>query len=82
MVKKIRIIEDDPTTDEISDDEFKAKILEYLHAIDWKLWEMLKIQQAEQPTEEAAVTAKPKNRTLPKNIKPIIVVNDDDPEEE
>jgi hypothetical protein len=46
MVKKIRLIEDEKTADELDQAEYQAKMLEYQQAIDWKLWEMLKISQA------------------------------------
>lgn len=46
MVKKIRLVEDDTTADELDTQEYQAKMLEFQQAIDWKLWEILKISQA------------------------------------
>jgi hypothetical protein len=45
MAKRIKIIDDD--TEELVDTtEFQHKLLEFMKAIDWKLWELLKIEQA------------------------------------
>lgn len=56
MVKKIRLIDDEPveiengeesTTEPLATGGFTAaereKILEYANAIDWKLWEIMKL---------------------------------------
>ena len=56
MVKKIRLIDDEPveiengeesTTAPLATGGFTAaereKILEYAHSIDWKLWEIMKL---------------------------------------
>lgn len=40
MVKKIRLVEDEITDDELDTQEFQTKMLEYQHAMDWKLWEI------------------------------------------
>lgn len=79
MVKKIRLIEDETSAEDLDNEEFKAKVLEYMQAIDWKLWEMLKIEQkraereglVEQETTEPART---KSKT---KVKPIIVDEDE-----
>lgn len=46
MVKKIKIIEEEKTLEELTTISFQEKLLEYLQAIDWKLWELMKIEQA------------------------------------
>lgn len=46
MAKKIRVIEEEQTEEELSTQEFQSKMLEYMHTMDWKLWEMLKIMQS------------------------------------
>ena len=64
MAKKIRLIDDE--TDEASsvaektsgikmeaDDQFVAKqLLKYLEAIDWKLWEILKLMKNNLPEDK------------------------------
>ena len=64
MAKKIRLIDDE--TDETSsvaektsgikmeaDDQFVAKqLLKYLEAIDWKLWEILKLMKNNLPEDK------------------------------
>ena len=57
MTKKIRLIDDAPngipapTTDEatinaeVSQDLTVTQLMKYLEAIDWKLWELLKIMK-------------------------------------
>lgn len=80
MVKKIRLIEEEETTEELDAKEFQTKLLDYLQAIDWKLWEMLKIEQAREDRdgfgETEEVKPKPKRKRKP-TIKPIIVDEDD-----
>jgi hypothetical protein len=84
MVKKIRVVEEERTEEELSTEEFQAKMLEYMHTMDWKLWEMLKLMRThletdnEQPdvaedVEEVVVETK-KKKTGPK---PVIVDEDD-----
>lgn len=46
MTKKIRLIEEEEETVDLTDVEFQKKVFDYFQAMDWKLWEMLKIQQA------------------------------------
>lgn len=79
MVKKIKLIEEQPDIDELEEKDYQAKMLEYMQAIDWKLWEMLKLYQAwadregiteNKAVEVPAVSVKPRTKT---NIKPIIV---------
>jgi hypothetical protein len=55
MTKKIRLTEDEPTVEEVTleptqspaaaDDIVVRQLMKYLEAIDWKLWELLKIQK-------------------------------------
>lgn len=44
MVKKIRVI-DEPTVDEITEEEFRKNIMEIAKSADWKLWELLQTMQ-------------------------------------
>lgn len=44
MVKKIRVIEE-PTVDEITEEEFRKNIMEIAKSADWKLWELLQTMQ-------------------------------------
>jgi hypothetical protein len=46
MVKKIKYIEQEKSQDELEEEDFRAKLLEYQKSMDWKLWEMHKIAQA------------------------------------
>ena len=48
MTKKIRLIdeEDQATTGSVSSVD-NEKLMQFLEAIDWKLWEMLKIMKAQ-----------------------------------
>lgn len=65
MTKKIRLTEDEPTVvEEVTlepttapagaDDIVVRQLMKYLEAIDWKLWELLKIQKklADEKDEE------------------------------
>ena len=45
MVKKIRVIEEEPSIDAMDEQAYRKQMLGYQQAIDWKLWEMLKIMQ-------------------------------------
>lgn len=82
MVKKIRVIEEEKTDEELDAQEFQARMLEYMQAMDWKLWEMLKVVQkfAEDngyaDPEETPVEVKTKKKST--KIKPVIVDEDDD----
>ena len=44
MVKKIRVIEE-PTVDEISEEDYRKTIMEIAKSADWKLWELLQTMQ-------------------------------------
>lgn len=44
MVKKIRILEE-PSVDELSEDDFRKNIMEIAKSADWKLWELLQTMQ-------------------------------------
>jgi len=46
MVKKIRLIDDNEQNQENTQTEFQTVLLETLKSMDWKLWEILKIEQA------------------------------------
>jgi hypothetical protein len=65
MTKKIRLIDDAPTASipeatpdeatinaEVSQDLTVTQLMKYLEAIDWKLWEMLKIMKKKEAEEE------------------------------
>jgi len=64
MTKKIRLIDDapsgipTPTTDEatinaeVSQDLTVTQLMKYLEAIDWKLWEMLKIMKKKEEEDK------------------------------
>ena len=65
MTKKIRLIDDAPTasipeatTDEatinaeVSQDLTVTQLMKYLEAIDWKLWEMLKMMKADREEDK------------------------------
>lgn len=55
MTKKIRLTEDEPNVEEVTleptqspagvEDIVVRQLMKYLEAIDWKLWEILKIQK-------------------------------------
>ncbi len=88
MVKKIRVVEEDRTEEELNNEEFQAKMLEYMHTMDWKLWEMLKLMKAhldtetEQPdtnedSDEDAEEVIIETKTKKKGPRPIIVDEDD-----
>lgn len=44
MVKKIRVI-DEPTIDEVTEEEFRKNMMEIAKSADWKLWELLQTMQ-------------------------------------
>ena len=64
MTKKIRLTDDGPNVEEVtlesteapagSNDLVVRQLMKYLEAIDWKLWELLKIQKklADEKDEE------------------------------
>lgn len=58
MVKKIRVIDEEVDPVELDKKDFEQKLLNYLQAIDWKLWELLKLEQAK--AGNTAAQAKPK----------------------
>tara|TARA_R110000851_G_scaffold97891_1_gene211902 strand:+ start:4700 stop:4930 length:231 start_codon:yes stop_codon:yes gene_type:complete len=57
MVSKIIVYdEEDPVEDETVDTAtFQTQMLEYMQAMDWKLWELLKIEQARAAKEDLPV---------------------------
>ena len=71
MTKKIRLIDDSATIPVAADtigvtpdaapaniDDVAAKqLMKYLEAIDWKLWEMLKLMKADMETKSAIAEA-------------------------
>jgi hypothetical protein len=82
MVKKIRIIEEQPQEEDLNPvDTYETKMLKYQQAIDWKMWEVLKIAQA-WAEREGLNTEPPDNfdeeETVISNVKSIIVDEDDD----
>lgn len=63
MTKKIRLMDEEAKTSEpgvadapvdgaVADDVYKKQLMKYLEAIDWKLWEMLKLMRAESEEKE------------------------------
>lgn len=75
MVKKIRIEEEDSVTDsELDNKDFQEQMLEYMQALDWKLWEILKIYQ-----EWALQNGYSKDEeNLPRKREPIESIDEDD----
>jgi hypothetical protein len=71
MVKKIRVVEEQSSAEEMDKDDFQKKLLEYLHQIDWKLWELLKIEQARNGdvTLQDAPVAETKKKSTFKSIR-------------
>ena len=59
MTKKIRLIDEPATTqtpaksNNVTDDMVVKQLMKYLEAIDWKLWEMLKLMKADRDDAEA-----------------------------
>lgn len=48
MTKKIRLIDEEPTTTvKVEESVDSEKLMGFLEAIDWKLWEMLKLMKAQ-----------------------------------
>jgi hypothetical protein len=86
MVKKIRLIEEEPTMDALDEQAYRRQMLEYQQAIDWKLWEMLKIMQGTvTPTPDAVPTdSTPTSNTKTKTPRKVgnkgkaVIVTDDD----
>src|SRR6056297_36117 len=46
MVKKIKLVEEEQSADELDQMEHKEKMLELLNSMDWKMWEMYNILRA------------------------------------
>lgn len=46
MVKKIKYIEEEVTPEDMDQADYQTKMLEYMHSMDWKMWEMFQIVQA------------------------------------
>jgi hypothetical protein len=62
MVKKIQIVEhEEATATEMDTADFQQQLIELLTAIDWKLWEIYKIQQEHNQRKSPA--AEEKNAT-------------------
>jgi len=59
MVKKVRLLDEENTTESAVAPETPAtdntidaeKLMKYLEAIDWKLWELLKLERAKAGVE-------------------------------
>jgi hypothetical protein len=76
MVKKIRLIEQESSAEELNTAEFQSKMLEYMRAMDWKLWEMLKIEQARAIRDgimPAEVEPEAPTRETAKDFKPVVI---------
>jgi len=65
MTKKIRLMDEEakatepgvvnpdaPVDEAVADDVYKKQLMKYLEAIDWKLWEMLKLMKADREEKE------------------------------
>jgi len=79
MVKKIRI-DDEPEAPnhELDNQEFQQKMLDYMQAMDWKLWEILKIYQ-----EWALQNGYSQDEeNLPRKRDPIVDTYDDDEDDD
>ncbi len=46
MVKKIKYIEEEKTEEALDQADYQSKMLEYMHGIDYKMWEMFKVTMA------------------------------------
>ena len=46
-------VADAPVDGAVADDVYKKQLMKYLEAIDWKLWEMLKLMRAENEEKES-----------------------------
>jgi hypothetical protein len=80
MVSKIIVYdEEDPVEDETVDTAtFQTQMLEYMQAMDWKLWELLKIEQARAAKEgDNASTVKQPSAKAKAKFNSIIVDEDD-----
>ena len=81
MVKKIRLIEEDTSAEDLDTSEYQAKMLEFQQAIDWKLWELLKIAKAYAERDglvEPEVTEPARTKASAKiDVKPVIVDEDE-----
>tara|TARA_B100000941_G_scaffold255723_1_gene204580 strand:+ start:670 stop:861 length:192 start_codon:yes stop_codon:yes gene_type:complete len=62
MTKKIRLMDEEvktsdvtdaPVDEAVADDVYKKQLMKYLEAIDWKLWEMLKLMKADREETES-----------------------------
>jgi hypothetical protein len=78
MVSKIIVYdEEDPVEDETVDTAtFQTQMLEYMQAMDWKLWELLKIEQA-RAAAEGDSTSTVKQPAAKAKFNSIIVDEDD-----
>jgi hypothetical protein len=85
MVKKIRLIEEEPSMEVLDEQAYRRQMLEYQQAIDWKLWEMLKIMQGTATTEDVPTDTTPSSETnTPQKVgnkgKAVIVDEDENDE--
>ena len=46
-------VTDAPVDEAVADDVYKKQLMKYLEAIDWKLWEMLKLMKADREETES-----------------------------
>tara|TARA_R110000851_G_scaffold21912_2_gene65300 strand:- start:2 stop:229 length:228 start_codon:yes stop_codon:yes gene_type:complete len=73
MVSKIIVYDDDDeeTTEEAepANLDFQTQMLAYMQSMDWKLWEILKIQQKQELVSEAP---------MPPTVKPNSIIVDED----
>jgi len=78
MVKKIRLIDDDDTAiEDVDTQEYQETVINYLQAIDWKLWEMLKIEQARAEAEGLELSQPDSKRKKRKSDVKSIIVDED-----
>jgi hypothetical protein len=78
MVKKIRVIEEEPSIDALDEQAYRKQMLEYQQAIDWKLWEMLKIMQGMAVVDEGDEPVTGKSTASSLKGKAVIVADDKD----
>jgi hypothetical protein len=73
-----KITPSDDTLENIIEPTFQSKMLEYMQAMDWKLWELLKIEQARAIKEDLNLNQLPVSPSVntsdwPEDFSPIII---------
>jgi hypothetical protein len=88
MASKIIVYDEETEEDAASaNSDFQAQMLAYMQSMDWKLWEILKIQQKQELVSEAPMpppTVKPDSIIVseapmpPPTVKPDSIIVDED----